>query len=193
VGPQHVRQTRRFDGLSDEMDFIALHSLAEYPLWQAEAAAAATAQQLVDVATGEGTIGWIPHTYGIIERYIPSQKKPMRAAHQQHWNINFAAVNWLHVPVALVSMALVFVLFGFAIWHREFNDLALLAGTVSLALLGNAFVCGVISGPHDRYGARMVWIATSVVLIAIIRGFATHDEAPDIQFRRDKNSSTPVL
>ncbi len=169
----------RFDGLSDEMDFIALHSLTEYPLWQAEAAATATAQQLVDVATGEGTIGWLPHTYGIIERYIPSQKKPMRAAHQQHWDINFAAVNWLHVPVALVSMALVFALFGFAIWHREFDDLALLAGTVSLALLGNAFVCGVISGPHDRYGARMVWIATSVVLIAIIRRFATHDEAPD--------------
>ena len=26
-------------------------------------------------ATGEGTNGWIPHTYGIIERYIPAQIK----------------------------------------------------------------------------------------------------------------------
>ena len=34
-----------------------------------------------------------------------------------------------------------------------------------MALLGNAFICGVISGPHDRYGA-MVWIATFAVLIA---------------------------
>ncbi len=57
-------------------------------------------------------------------------------------------------------------MFGRAIWRRRLDDLTLLAATVSLALLGNAFICGVISGPHDRYGARMVWIATFVVLIA---------------------------
>jgi len=27
----------------------------------------------------------------------------------------------------------------------------------------------VISGPHDRYGARMVWIATFTVLVAAAR------------------------
>ena len=63
----------RFKGMNDEMGFIVTHSLAEYPLSQAEAAIAATAQQLVHVATGEGTNGWIPHTYGIIERYLPAQ------------------------------------------------------------------------------------------------------------------------
>jgi len=50
-----------------------------------------------------------------------------------------------------------------------FDDLTLLAGTVTLALLGNAFICAVISGPHDRYGARMAWLATTVLLIAAIR------------------------
>jgi hypothetical protein len=40
---------------------------------------------------------------------------------------------------------------------------------VTLALLGNAFICGIISGPHDRYGARMVWVATFVVLMALAR------------------------
>jgi len=46
-----------------------------------------------------------------------------------------------------------------------------MAATVTLALLGNAFICGVISGPHDRYGARMVWVATFVVLTALSRRF----------------------
>src|SRR6201998_3713046 len=172
----------RFKGLNDEMGFITLHSLVEYPRWQAEAAIAATAQQLAHVATGEGTTSAIPHTYGIIERYIPAQLKPMRAAHQQHLGINFAAVNWLHIPVALISTVLVFAMFGLAIWRREFDDLTLLAGTVSLALLGNAFICGVISGPHDRYGARMVWIATLVVLIAAVRRFNRHDTAREDSF-----------
>ncbi len=156
----------RFEGLNQEMGYITLHSLAEYPFWQARAAAVATAEQLVHVATGEGTHGWIPHTYGIIERYYPEQLGAMRAARQQHWDINFKPINWVHVPVALLSMLLTLALIGGAIQRRKLDDLTLLAATVALALLGNAFICGVISGPHDRYGARMVWISTFVVLVA---------------------------
>ncbi len=175
-GDSMFNKLGRFQGMNDEMGFIVLHSLAEYPLWQTEAAIAATAQQLVHVGTGEGTNGWIPHTYGIIERYMPAQLGPMRAAHQQHWDINFAAINWVHVPVALASILLVVAILAASIWRRRLDQLALLAATVTLALFGNAFVCGVISGPHDRYGARMTWIATLVALIAAVRHFTDHNE-----------------
>jgi hypothetical protein len=168
----------RFKGLDDEMGFIVTHSLREYPLWQAEAAIVATAQQLFHVATGEGTNGWIPHTYGIIERYLPAQLAPMRAARQQQWAIDFAAINWIHVPVAWVSMLSIFALFGYAIQRRRFDGLALLAGTVCLATLGNAVICGVISGPHDRYGARIAWVSTAVALIAAIR-YLTDGPSPE--------------
>jgi hypothetical protein len=169
----------RFNGLSDEMGHIVVGSLKDYPAWQAGAALKATAEQLVHVATGEGTLGWLPHTYGIIEYYIPSQTKSMRAAHQQHWDINFAAVNWLHVPVALASMLVVVAMFARASWRRKFDDLALLAATVTFALLGNAVICGVISGPHDRYGARLVWIATLTVLLAAARYFGDDEVEAD--------------
>ncbi|MBR1211353.1 hypothetical protein JQ641_12220 [Bradyrhizobium sp. JYMT SZCCT0180] len=165
----------RFKGLGDEMSFIVLRSLAEYPARQIEAAITGTARQLVHVATGEGTNEWIGHTYGIIERYIPTQVKAMRAANQQRWRLDFAAINRLHVPVALVSMLLAVIVFGRGLWRRPFDDLTLLAGTVTLAVLGNAFICAVISGPHDRYGARMAWVATFVVLIATARQFFAED------------------
>ena len=168
----------RFKGMSGEMEYIVRRSLAEYPAWQAEAALTATAQQLVRVATGEGTGGWTPHTQGIIERYIPSQFKPMRAAHQQRWQLDFTGINRLHVPVALGSMLLAAVMFGHGLWRRKLDDVTLLAATVTFAVLGNAFVCAVISGPHDRYGARLAWVATFVVLIAAVRHFAG-DEEPD--------------
>src|ERR1700723_2161507 len=174
----------RFQGLNDEMGFIVQRSLIEHPLWQAEAALVAAAQQLVDVATGEGTQKWIPHTTGIIERYLPAQVAPMRAAHQHHGDIDFTVMNWIHVPVALISMLLVAAIFLAALRRRRLDDLALLAATVSLALLGNAFVCGVISGPHDRYGARMVWIATLVVLIAAFRHFADGSKPRGHSFSR---------
>jgi hypothetical protein len=38
--------------------------------------------------------------------------------------------------------------------------------------LGNAIVCGVISDPHDRYGARIVWIAVFAVALAAARAYA---------------------
>ena len=118
----------------------------------------------------------LAHTYAIIERYLPAQMKPMRAARQQQWDIDFTAINRVHVPVALGSMLALLAIVGHALWRRRLDDVTLLAATVSLALLGNAFICGVISGPHDRYGARMVWIATFVVLIAAVRHFCDDDE-----------------
>ncbi|WP_249158370.1 hypothetical protein [Bradyrhizobium jicamae] len=159
----------RFKGLNDEMGFIVLHSLTEYPARQAETALVATARQLALVGTGEGSNVWIPHTYGIIERYIPAQVKPMRAARQQHSQLDFTAINRVHVPVALASILLTMALFGRGLCRRTFDGLTLLAGTATFALLGNAFICGVISGPHDRYGARMAWITTFVVLISATR------------------------
>jgi hypothetical protein len=166
----------RFKGLNDEMEFIVRRSLAEYPVWQAEAALTGTARQLIHVATGEGINEWIGHTYGIIERYIPAQVKPMRAAKQQHRRFDFTDINRLHVPVALVSMLLLVIVFGRGIWRRKPDDITLLAATVTFAVLGNAFICAVISGPHDRYGARMAWVATFVALIAAIRHFTGEDE-----------------
>ena len=55
-------------------------------------------------------------------------------------------------------------------WRREpFADLGILAGTATAALLANAFVCGVFSNPHDRYGARLIWIAPLVVTVLLCR------------------------
>jgi hypothetical protein len=166
----------RFEGMNDEMGYIALHALTEYPLWQAKAAIVATAQQLTDVATGEGSDVWIPHTKGIIERYMPAQLPAMRAARQQHSQLDFTVINRIHVPVALASMLAVMAICVAAIFRRRLDDLTLLAATVGIALLGNAVVCGMLSGPHDRYGARIVWIATLVALIAALGYFTESEE-----------------
>jgi hypothetical protein len=157
----------RFNGLGDEMAKIAWRSLVAYPGAQAEAAIKATGSQLVAVATGEGSDNYLAHTYGIIARYLPQEVAAVRASRQQNWQFHFTSLNLVHVPVALASeLLLIGTLIG-AAWRRKLDEMTLLAGTVALALFGNALICGVLSGPHDRYGARMVWIATLV--IAMIR------------------------
>jgi hypothetical protein len=162
----------RFTGLGDEMRTIVLGSLRDYPAMQVDTALRATARQLVAVGTGEGIGTALLHTYGIIERYTPSVVPAMRAARQQHGEIGFAAINMIDVPVAWAAMALLPVLLLLGVYSAEFADLGRLAATLLLALLGNAAFCGVISDPHDRYGARIVWIAVFAVALAAARAYA---------------------
>jgi hypothetical protein len=160
----------RFAGMNDEMGYIAVHALREYPLWQAEAAMLATGEQMLKVATGENTDHpTMMHTYGIFREYLQPQLKLVDAARQQKSFLTFGPVNLIHVPVALISTVLVFALLIAAIRRRRADDVTLLIATVCLTLLGNAFICGVISGPHDRYGSRLVWIATFAVMIAAMK------------------------
>jgi hypothetical protein len=63
--------------------------------------------------------------------------------------------------------------------REPFADLGLLAGTVTAGLLANAFVCGVLSNPHDRYGARLVWIAPLVVTLLLCRLYARRTQGGD--------------
>ena len=162
----------RFSGLNDEMRAIVLGSVREHPLLNAKAAVTATAQQLVAVASGEGILTIIWHTYGIMERYTPSIVPVMRAARQQRGEWHFEAINAIHVPVALLSMALIGLVIAAAARRGRFGDLDRLAATVGVALLANAAICGILSNPHDRYGARVAWLATLTVVLFVPRWIA---------------------
>ena len=159
----------RFKGLDHEMERITLASLAEYPLLQIKTAAIATARQLIDVRTGEGVVNSIWHTYGIVERYRPGLVPEMRAARQQHGEINFTLINRVHYPVALACLLLLPLIGGYMVRRPEMRELGELATACLLALLANASVCGTLSNPHDRYGARLIWLAVAAAAIAAVR------------------------
>jgi hypothetical protein len=157
-----------FDGLGAEMERIALGATADYPLLQLKTAVIASARQLVAVRTGEGVENTLWHTYLVIRDHLPQYLPAMNAARQQqHPSISFAGINMVHYPIALLGMALLPIIFLLAWVEILPAPLAELTGTAMLALLGNAVFCGVISNPHDRYGARIVWIAAFVALLAL--------------------------
>lgn len=152
----------RFAGLGQEMEHIAIRSLIEYPALQAKTAAIATARQLLQVHTGEGVVHWVWHTYFIMHDFAPQLEPAMKAARQQRAEISFTAINAVHYPLALLATALlpVFVLLA---WREKIPvGLGQMAGFVMAALLANAFICSALSGPHDRYGARVIWLAALV-------------------------------
>lgn len=169
----------RFTGLGEEMRAIAIGALRDYPAMQAETALRATVQQLVMVKTGEGTHNLLWHTYGIMERFLPGEVAAMRAARQQRGVFDFSVANAIHVPAAFASLAALLAALGLAAWRRRADAFTLFAATMALAYLGNAFVCGAMSGPHDRYGARIAWIVTFAVLIALVKWATAAAEAEE--------------
>ena len=160
----------RFAGLGKEMTAIALDSIVAYPGLQIETAAVATARQLLAVHTGEGVLNIIWHSYRIIERFTPWAAPAMRAARQQRGELGFETINLLHWPIGLLSMALLPAIVLLA-RRQSLADIREFAAVAAVAILANAAVCGVLSNPHDRYGARLVWIASLAVLIALMRAW----------------------
>jgi len=170
-------QLGRFKGLDPEMRTIVFESLAAYPAWQAEAAVVAFGRQLVRNATGEGVVPSAWHTQGMIAEHTPAAVPSMRAARQQRGELDFSAINRIHEPVALAAMVLLAAL-AFAGRRREgLSDFGWLAATATTALIANAAVCGILSNPHDRYGARLVWIAPLVVGLAALRLYRQRQRA----------------
>lgn len=184
----------RFAGLGKEMEHIAVRSLIEYPMLQAKTAAIATARQLINVHTGEGVVHWVWHTYFIVHDFTPQLEPAMKAARQQRAEISFTAINAVHYPLALLSMALLPLIWLLAWRKRLPADLGQMAACAMLALLANAFVCGALSNPHDRYGARIVWLAAFAAGLALLRLYEQRQAAlAEAEGRAEPNRPDCVL
>jgi hypothetical protein len=159
----------RFAGLNDEMRRIAFASLADYPRLQLKSITSETAKQLAMIETGSGVVNWIWNTYGTIKTYLPAAVPAMKAARQQRTGIDFTAINALDVPAGTLAMVLLPVIVWLGWRRKEFADLGALAAAAMLAILVNAAVFGTLATAHDRYGARIVWLAPLVASIAFVR------------------------
>ncbi len=168
----------RFAGLGDEMGKIALESLREYPALQLRAAANAFARQLVNVRSGEGVNNDVWHTYAIIRRHTPWAVPQMQAARQQAGPLGFPAVNALHYPLALLALIMLPLLLTMR--GESWCKIREMAGIMMIAVLANAAFCGILSNPHDRYGARVIWLISLMVAIAALQFAAERKTAPQL-------------
>ena len=160
-----------FEGGSDEMKRIALDSLTQYPAMHVTTALYSMGLQLVRVETGDGIVRGIWSAYEAIERLVPDSRIAVHTSRQRFDLLapTFKALNSFQVPLTLSAIALLPVLLLLA-WRRgNIRDVELLAATILLALLANAFVTGVLSNPHHRYGARLAWAAPFVWSVVLIQ------------------------
>lgn len=153
-----------------ELGYLVRESIKAYPLLFVWTSLRDTAEQMTKVATGDGLDEFQGPTRWFFTDLLPRTAKPFQEAHQQQGQVTqqlFDALNRVHVPVAYLSVLALLGVAGLGVRARR-HDLAGLALFVFVALMGNAFICGALSNPHDRYQSRLVWLATLVVGMAAI-------------------------
>jgi hypothetical protein len=154
-----------FDGTADESKSIIVDSLKRYPLMHLKMAVLDTLEQFVTFETGDG----IEPLHGVpvppMARQIPEQIDDYLAARQQTDPIEFRWINAVQVPVGAISIAALAAILTAAVLRRNWNDRFFLPAFVLAALFGNAFICGALSNPQDRYQSRLIWLVCFVVLL----------------------------
>lgn len=155
--------------MKEEAAFIVRDSIERYPLEHLRAAAVLTWQQFWMFKSGDGLVGLDTIHQGqsttvdsmfmprAVADYYPADL-PAYWNSRQRYGIDMMEFNALHVGIGgLALLATAFA--GAAAWRaRDYRQTGLML-TVTLAVLGNAFVCGALSNPNDRYQARIVWTA----------------------------------
>lgn len=163
--------------VSREADGILAAAIAAEPWREARIALGHAARQFARFATGDGLQPWPAEVGRWIRRDFPPAEYARYAAARQTrgaWLVP-AWLARLHRAAAIAGMLGCLGLI--ARWRTD-RRAAGFAATVLLALALNAAITGALSGPHDRYQARIVWLAPYAALLGLARaGTASEPEA----------------
>jgi hypothetical protein len=155
-----------FEKRGPESSKLVHESLRRYPLDNAVVALQDALLQFFWFQTGDGIV---PQEWVLNREFkvaIPRQLNAYDRAYQQEGEIWFLPVNIVHVPMAIFSLVALFWLLRRTARTRDWRG-GVLPAFILLALIGNAAICGVFSGPHGRYQSRIMWLpAFAVVLVA---------------------------
>jgi hypothetical protein len=160
-------------GFEDEAPWMVGEIIKRYPGAFLMSAARLSARQFVTLRTGEGFepmqqfMGEGMRIFWWWE--MPAFLNARQQSQPTGQLLPLDPVNAIHVPAALVAFAALLVLAVMA-WRRRDATTTTVAILILLTYLGNAVLCGAVSNPADRYGARIAWV---VVLGALSVGVTT--------------------
>jgi hypothetical protein len=126
-----------------------------------------TLEQIVTFKTGEGFRTMVGFIDLEIRTYFANENAAFMAARQQSYkevsDSPMDAINRIQVPAMLASLPLILAVIVLA-WRQNDRRNLTISGLITLAYLGNSFICGAISNPADRYNNRIVWLVMLTVL-----------------------------
>jgi hypothetical protein len=152
--------------VSQEAGAIIAAALRADPIGEARAALANTLEQMTLFASGDGLNSWVAQVSPVMAQDFPMREQAAYAsARQQAGTLSVPPpIARLHVIVALAGVVACVLLLPVALCRGNACSGLLLA--VLLALPVSAAITGALSGPHDRYQARIMWLPPFVAAVS---------------------------
>ena len=154
--------------VSAEADGIIAAAMRAEPGTELRAFLENALQQLAQFASGDGLQAWPSSVTPKIKRDFPRfETATYAAARQTQGTLSVPAwMQALHGVVAILGVIGCCAVLPIALRRRHVA--AGFAIAVLLALLGNAVITGGLSGPHDRYQSRIMWLPPAFALLATV-------------------------
>jgi len=152
--------------VSSDARAIVTAALIAEPGTELLAVARNTGKQLIGFSTGDGLQPWPETVAPCVARHFPRFENVAFAASRQ-------STDRLRVPRSLQMLHLAISVAGIAgccavLFVAPRRHLATgLVAAVLVALLANAAITGGLSGPHDRYQSRIMWLPPVVAILGI--------------------------
>jgi drug/metabolite transporter superfamily protein YnfA len=151
--------------VSSEANAIIGAALRAEPSSELLAVAHNSMRQLARFATGDGLQPWPSTVTPVIQRDFPRFETSMYVASRQ-------TVGGLTVPGWMQTLHIVTALAGVAgccamLVTSRHQPSSGFAAAALLALLANAAITGGLSGPHDRYQSRIMWLPPLVAVLCL--------------------------
>jgi hypothetical protein len=153
--------------VSPDAGAIIAAALLTDPAGEARAALANTLQQMGRFHSGDGLNPWTEQVSPWIARDFPVREQAAYAlARQQVGSLAVPApLPLIHTITALGGVIGCAILLPFALRRRAVCTGFLLAVLVALPV--SAAITGSLSGPHDRYQARIIWLAPFIAVVSL--------------------------
>ncbi len=155
--------------ISAEADAVVVAAIRAEPARELAAMLRNGGLQLLRFNSGDGLQPWPETVTPWIDRDFPRFEQAAYAASRQTTGRTLLP-GWmaaLHYCAAATAAVGLLALLPGSLRRRDIMAGVIVA--VLAALLGNAAITGALSGPHDRYQSRMMWLPVCAILLSIAR------------------------
>jgi hypothetical protein len=150
--------------VSQDADAIITAALVGEPGTELLAFVRNSAQQLAHFATGDGLQPWPETVAPRIARHFPSAETAAFTDSRQSTGV-LTVPPWLKTLHAAAGLAGIAGCCAILLVAPRRNFASACAATVLVALVANAAITGGLSGPHDRYQGRIMWLPPLVAVL----------------------------
>jgi hypothetical protein len=152
--------------VSREAGAIIAAAVFAEPGTELRAGAWNSVRQLGRFATGDGLQPWATTVTPRIDREFPRFEAAQYAASRQSAG-TLEVPRWMQALHAATALTAVAVCCALLLAARRRHPASVLAAVVLVALLTNAAITGGLSGPHDRYQSRVMWLPPLIAMLGV--------------------------